>query len=403
MDPQVSADRATPRVARSCEVSVVLPCLNEAETLEACIVAAQQGLRAADCVGEVVVADNGSTDGSVAIAERCGARVVPVEIHGYGAALYFGARAAAGTFLVMGDSDDSYDFSQISAFVERMRAGDDVVIGNRFQGGIERGAMPLKNRYLGNPVLSGLGRVLFRSHIGDFHCGLRALTRTAFDRMELRTTGMEFASEMIIKAAVLGLRISEVPTTLRRDGRSRRPHLRPWRDGWRHLRYMLLCSPRWLFLYPGAASMALGLAVGGWLLVGPRTVHGVTLDIHTLMYAGVATLVGYQAVLFAIFARVFATQQRLLPPTRQLERAYEYFTLETGLASGAFLCIVGVAFTLLEVVRWRSTGFGPLSPTRAMRIVTLAAVSFTMGAQTIFASFFLSILGLGVRIYTPTD
>lgn len=376
-----------------------MPCLNEAETLEACIEAARKGIVSAGAAGEVIVADNGSTDGSIAIAERCGARVVPVSIRGYGAALYFGARAAAGRFIVMGDSDESYDFSRISDFVNRMRAGDDVVIGNRFQGGIAEGAMPFKNRYLGNPVLSSLGRLLFRSDIGDFHCGLRGLTHEAFDRMELRTTGMEFASEMIIKAEVLGMRVSEVPTTLRPDGRSRRPHLRPWRDGWRHLRYMLLCSPRWLFLYPGALIMLTGIAVGAWLLAGPRRVAGVTLDIHTLMYAGVATLVGYQAVLFAIFARVFATQQRLLPRSPELERAFEYFTLETGLASGAALCIAGIILTLIEVLRWRSTGFGNLDPTHAMRVVTLAAMSFTLGAQTIFASFFLSILGLGVRIY----
>ena len=213
---------------------------------------------------------------------------------------------------------------------------------------------------------------------------------------------MEFASEMIIKAAGLDMQVSEVPTTLRPDGRSRRPHLRPWRDGWRHLRFMLLCSPRWLFLFPGAASMAVGIAVGAWLLGGPRTVRGVTLDIHTLMYAGVATLVGYQAVLFAVFARVFATQHRLLPPSVELERAFKYFTLETGLTSGALLCIAGIALTLFEVARWRGTGFGPLNPTYAMRVVTLAAVSFTIGAQTIFASFFLSILGLGVRIYETT-
>jgi glycosyltransferase involved in cell wall biosynthesis len=398
-----AASRPSPTGTPAPEVSIVMPCLNEAETLEACIVAAQRGLVAAGCAGEIIVADNGSTDGSTAIAERLGARVVPVALRGYGAALYFGARAAAGRFIVMGDSDDSYDFSQISSFIERMRAGDDVVIGNRFEGGIAPGAMPFKNRYLGNPVLSAVGRTLFRSRIGDFHCGLRALTRDAFAKLELRTTGMEFASEIVIKAAVLGLRVSEVPTPLRRDGRSRRPHLRPWRDGWRHLRYMLLCSPRWLFLYPGAMLMAVGIAVGAWLFAGPRLVGSVTLDIHTLMYAAVATLVGYQAVLFAIFARVFATQHRLLPRSPQLERAFEYFTLETGLAAGAALCIAGVALTLLEVARWRSTGFGPLNPTTAMRVVTLAAVSFTLGAQTVFASFFLSILGLGVRIYESVD
>ena len=247
---------------RALELSILMPCLNEAETLEGCIRAAGGWLSSSGCAGEIVVADNGSTDGSVEIAERCGARVVHVPMRGYGAALYFGSRAAPGRYIIMGDSDLSYDFSDLSPFVDRLRAGDDLVMGNRFRGGIAPGAMPLKNRYFGNPLLSALGRLFFRAPIGDFYCGLRGFSKEAFERMDLRTTGMEFASEMVIKATVLGMRISEVPTTLQPDGRSRRPHLRPWRDGWRGLRYMLLCSPRWLFLYPGLAAMMVGVASG---------------------------------------------------------------------------------------------------------------------------------------------
>jgi glycosyltransferase involved in cell wall biosynthesis len=315
-----------------------MPCLNEAETLEGCIRAAGGWLSSSGCAGEIVAADNGSTDGSVEIAERCGARVVHVPMRGYGAALYFGSRAALGRYIIMGDSDLSYDFSHLSPFVDRLRAGDDLVMGNRFLGGIARGAMPLKNRYSGNPLPSALGRLFFRAPIGDFYCGLRGFGQDAFERMDLRTTGMEFASEMVIKATVLGMRISEVPTTLQPDGRSPKPHLRPWLDGWRGLRYMLLCSPRWLFLYPGLAAMFVGVAVGAWLFVSPRRIGHATLDVHTLLYCGVFVLLGYQAILFSVFSRLYAAQHRLLPPSRRLEAASA--TFDFAFSSGVFHRVV---------------------------------------------------------------
>ena len=381
------------------EVSILMPCLNEAETLEGCLRAAGSWLSSSGCPGEIVVADNGSTDGSVEIAERCGARVVHVPMRGYGAALYFGSRATRGRYVIMGDSDLSYDFSDLSPFVDRLRAGDDLVMGNRFRGGIAQGAMPLKNRYFGNPLLSALGRLFFRAPVGDFYCGLRGFSKEAFERMDLRTTGMEFASEMVIKATVLGMRISEVPTTLRPDGRSRRPHLRPWRDGWRGLRYMLLCSPRWLFLYPGLVAMIFGVAIGAWLFVSPRRIGHATLDVHTLLYCGVFVLLGYQAILFAVFSRLFASQHRLLPPSPGLEAAFRHLTLESGLLAGGALLIVGLGLSVAEVLKWRAAAFGPLEVEQTMRVVTLAAVALTLGVQTIFASFFLSVLGLSVRTF----
>jgi glycosyltransferase involved in cell wall biosynthesis len=383
------------------ELSIVLPCLNEAETLEICIRKARGWLMAARCDGELVVADNGSTDGSIEIAERCGARVVRVTMRGYGAALYFGSRAARGRFIIIGDADDSYDFSSLSPFIELLRSGYDLVMGNRFRGGIMPGAMPWKNRHLGNPVLSWVGRLFFHSPAQDFHCGLRGYTRDAFERMDLRTTGMEFASEMVIKATLLGLRIAEVPTVLHPDGRSRAPHLRPWRDGWRHLRFMLLYSPRWLFLYPGGALAAVGLLVGAWLLGGPRQVGDAALDVHTLLYSAVAVLLGYQAILFAVFARIFAMTHGLLPRQKSLERLFKYITLETGLAVGFGLLTIGLGASLVAFLGWRDTGYGPLSVQHTLRVVIPAALAITLGAQTIFASFFLSVLGLNVRRLSP--
>jgi hypothetical protein len=301
----------------------------------------------------------------------------------------------------MGDADHSYDFSNLTPFIEQLSRGDELVMGNRFRGGIHRGAMPLKNRYFGNPLLSALGRLFFRAPIGDFYCGLRAFRRDSFDRLDMRTSGMEFASEMVIKATVLRLRISEVPTILRKDGRSRPPHLRPWRDGWRGLRYMLLCSPRWLFLYPGALAMLVGLTLGTWLFISPRRIGVATLDVHTLLYAGVAILLGYQAILFAVFARLFASQHRLLPPSPQLERAFLHVTLETGLVAGFLAIAIGFALSLFEFLHWRALGYGNLDGETTMRVVTLAGVCLTLGVQTIFASFFLSVLGLTVRQYGP--
>ena len=380
--------------AETIEVSVVMPCLNEAETLENCILKAQRAMREANISGEVVIADNGSTDGSVEIAERLGARVVNVRAKGYGNALMGGIAAASGTYVVMGDADDSYDFGHIPRFVEELRKGVDVVMGNRFRGGIEPGAMPLLHKYLGNPVLSAVGKLLFKSPVGDFHCGLRGFSRTAFARMGLRTTGMEFASEIVVKASLLGMSFAEVPTSLSPDGRSRAPHLRTWRDGWRHLRFLLLYSPRWLFLYPGLALMLLGVGLGLWLLPGPRTVGGVTLDVHTLVYGAAFVLLGFQAIAFACFTKIFAISEGLLPADPALDKLFRYITLEVGLAVGVILTLVGLGTSIYAVSGWGAQHFGMLDYSRTMRIVIPAALCLTLGAQTIFASFFLSVLGM---------
>lgn len=385
------------RQTESLELSVVMPCLNEAETLEVCIRKAQRAMEEAKIAGEVVIADNGSSDGSVEIAERLGARVVHVKARGYGNALLGGISAAYGKYVVMGDADDSYDFGHIPKFVEQLRKGTDVVMGNRFRGGIEPGAMPFLHRYLGNPVLSGIGKLLFKSPIGDFHCGLRGFSKAAFARMELRTTGMEFASEMVVKASLLGLSIAEVPTRLSPDGRSRPPHLRTWRDGWRHLRFLLLYSPRWLFLYPGMALMLIGCLLAVWLLPGPRVVGSVTFDVHTLVYAAAFVLLGFQAIAFAVFTKVFAISEGLLPADPTLDSLFQYITLEIGLAVGALLGIAGLATSVYALSAWGSKHFGALDYAHTMRLVIPAALFLTLGAQTIFASFFMSVLGLRRR------
>jgi glycosyltransferase involved in cell wall biosynthesis len=379
------------------EVSVVMPCLNEAETLGICIGKAQRALREAKVAGEIVVADNGSSDGSVEIAERLGARLVHVKAHGYGNALMGGIAAASGKYIVMGDADDSYNFGHIMQFVEQLRKGADVVMGNRFKGGIEPGAMPFLHKYLGNPVLSGIGKLLFKSPIGDFHCGLRGFSKTAFARMGLRTTGMEFASEMVVKAALLGLSVAEVPTTLSPDGRGRPPHLHTWRDGWRHLRFLLLYSPRWLFLYPGTALVLVGSLLGLWLLPAPRLVGNVTFDVHTLVYAAAFVLLGFQAIAFAVFTKFFAISEGLLPPDPTLDKLFQYITLEVGLAIGALLTTAGLAISLYAVGAWENKHFGALDYSHTMRLVIPGALFLTLGAQTIFASFFMSVLGLRRR------
>jgi len=373
-----------------------MPCLNEVETLGTCIRKAQRALRDANVTGEVVIADNGSTDGSVEIAERLGARVVHVQAKGYGSALMGGIAAAAGKYIVM-DADDSYDFGHVPRFVEELRKGSDLVMGNRFQGGIQKGAMPTLHRYIGNPVLTRVGRVLFRSTVGDFHCGLRAFRKDAYERMGLRTTGMEFASEMVVKATLLRMRIAEVPTTLGPDGRSRAPHLRTWRDGWRHLRFLLLYSPRWLFLYPGVALMLLGVVLGAWLLPASRILAGVRFDVHTLLYAAVFILLGFQAIVFAVFTKIFAVSEGLLPPDPTLDKAFDYITLEVGLAVGALLILVGLGMSVFAVGFWKSRHFGDLDYAHAMRLVIPASLFLTLGVQTVFASFFLSVLGLRRR------
>jgi glycosyltransferase involved in cell wall biosynthesis len=388
---EISGDRSV------VEVSIVMPCLNEAETLAVCIQKAQASLQELGVRGEIIIADNGSTDGSQKIAGSLGARVVDVTAKGYGNALLGGISAAAGGYVIMGDADDSYDFSSLGPFIEKLRAGFDLVMGNRFRGGIKPGAMPPLHRYLGNPVLTFVGQLFFRSPVGDFHCGLRGFSKAAFTKLDLRTTGMEFASEMVVKATLQKMRITEVPTTLAKDGRSRPPHLRSWRDGWRHLRFLLLYSPRWLFLYPGALLMGIGLLAGLYLLPAPRVVGGVVFDVHTLLYAAIAILIGFQAIVFATFTKVFAISEGLLPADPRLDKVMEFVSLESGLIVGLILILLGLAISIYAVVFWDQQSFGPLQPTHTLRFVIPAVTSLMLGCQVLLASFFLSILGLRRR------
>ena len=376
------------------ELSILMPCLNEAETLAICIKKAQKALDELDVAGEIIIADNGSTDGSPEIAAGLGARVIHVAEKGYGSALLGGIKAARGKYIIMGDADDSYDFTKLGPFLESLRAGYELVMGNRFKGGIAPEAMPRLHRYLGNPVLTGIGRLFFNSPCGDFHCGLRGFSKAAIQRLDLRTTGMEFASETVVKASLHGLRITEVPTTLSVDGRSRAPHLRSWRDGWRHLRFLLLYSPRWLFLYPGLFLMLFGAVVSGWLLVGPRVIDGITFDVHTLLYAAVAIIIGYQTVIFAIFTKVFAITEGLLPEDPRLTTMFRHVQLETGIIAGTLLLVAGIGLSVYALSFWSATSFGPLDPSRTLRLVIPAATLITVGLQTVLSSFFLSILGL---------
>jgi len=376
------------------EVSVVMPCLNEAETLATCIAKARRALDEAKIRAEIIVADNGSTDGSQGLATASGARVVHVSAPGYGSALMGGIAAARGQYVIMGDADDSYDFSDLMPFVVRLRAGDDLVMGNRFTGGVRRGAMPASHRYLGNPLLTAIGRLFFQSPCGDFHCGLRGFNKAAVIQLDLRTTGMEFASEMVVKATLHGLRITEVPTTLSPAGRSRPPHLHTWRDGWRHLRFLLLYSPRWLFLYPGVLLMLGGAAVGAWLQPGPRTVGGVTFDVHTLVYAAMSILVGFQAIAFAVFTKVFAISEGLLPEDPRLSKVFRWVTLEVGLIVGAVGVLIGLAGSVRALGFWGEHAFGQLDPSHTLRTVIPAVTCLTLGCQIVFSSFFLSVLGL---------
>jgi glycosyltransferase involved in cell wall biosynthesis len=393
--PVKTRDRRLRVAAPAVEVSIVMPCLNEAETLAGCIRAAQEAIERLELRAEVLVADNGSTDGSLEIAERLGARVVRVPQRGYGSALAAGIAAARGRFVIMGDSDLSYDFSAIGPFVDRLREGYKLVMGNRFRGRIEPGAMPALHQFFGNPLLSFLGRLFFRSRIGDFYCGLRGFEKAAFERIGLYMTGMEFASEMVVKATLHGLRMTEVPIVLRPDGRSRKPYLRSWHDGWRGLRFMLLFSPRWLFLIPGAAMFGGGAVVSAWLLPGPRRLGpSFGLDIHTLLVASFACLLGYQLIAFALFTKIFAIREGFHPPHRTLFMLFRYVKLETGLLTGAAMTLAGAALLFAAVWGWGAVGFGALNPEVTMRQLIPAVVLLAMGMQTIFASFFISILGI---------
>jgi hypothetical protein len=379
-----------------CELSILMPCLDEAETLPTCIQKAKTFLDRSGVVGEVVVADNGSTDGSQEIARSLGARVVDVDRKGYGAALMGGIRAARGRFVIMGDSDNSYDFGKLDPFLDRLRAGDELVMGNRFRGGIQPGAMPALHRYLGNPVLSTIGRLLFRSPCGDFHCGLRGFRKAAIERLDLRTTGMEFASEMVVKATLHGLKISEVPTTLSPAGRSRPPHLNSWRDGWRHLRFLLMFSPRWLFVVPGATLILIGLLLMVMVLPAPLTVAKITFDVHTLVGAAGMIVIGTQMITFGVLAKQHGINEGLLPQDPRITTVLRVFNLERVIVLGVVLFAAGAGGLLIAVARWRAVSFGDLDYTVTMRIVIPAVTAMATGVQVVISGFMSSILALKV-------
>jgi glycosyltransferase involved in cell wall biosynthesis len=376
------------------ELTVLMPCLNEAETLARCIDKARRYISRSGIDAEVMIADNGSTDGSQQIAREHGATVIDVPAKGYGSALMAGIQAASGRFVIMGDSDDSYDFSDLDPFVDKLREGNELVMGNRFQGGIKPGAMPALHRYLGNPVLTTIGRVFFHSPCGDFHCGLRGFSRDAILGLDLQSPGMEFASEMVVKATLNGLSITEVPTTLSPDGRSRPPHLRSWRDGWRHLRFLLLFSPRWLFLYPGLFLSIAGLLTMAWLLPGPRTIGAVTLDIHTLLYAAMAIIVGVQSVGFWAFANVHGMHEGLLPPNPRLRDLIGFVTIERGLLVAACLLLIGLALGVVAVSSWSNVAFGLLDPSHTMRFAIPSATCIVLAFEIAYGAFVLNVLGL---------
>lgn len=374
------------------ELTILMPCLNEAETLETCIRKAKGYLEASGVKGEVMIADNGSTDGSQEIAQRLGAVVVPVAQRGYGAALIAGITAARGRFVIMGDSDDSYDFARLDGFVSRLRAGADLVMGNRFKGGIAKGAMPPLHRYLGNPVLSTIGRVLYRTPVGDFHCGLRGFSRAAILKLGLTSPGMEFASEMVMKASLAGLNIAEVPTTLSPDGRSRPPHLRSWRDGWRHLKLLLTFAPFSIFLYPGLLLLGLGAMLFLPLLFAPVTLGGVTLDTGTMIFAATFIITGFQLVWFHALARLFAVQMNLLPTSPRFERLRARLSVDAACQIGAVFLLMAVLATLGAVGLWASRGFGSLEPGTITRTASLVAVLAALGMQSVTNGFLWGLL-----------
>jgi glycosyltransferase involved in cell wall biosynthesis len=383
--------------APALELSIVMPCLNEAETLAICIKKALKFLADNNVVGEVVIADNGSNDGSQQIANALGARVVHVEGRGYGAALTGGIAAAHGKYVAMADADDSYDFLGLMPFVERLRGGADLVMGNRFQGGIAPGAMPALHRFLGNPVLSFVGRLFYNAPIGDFHCGLRAFSREAILDLNLSTTGMEFASEMVVKATLRHLKIEEVPTTLVPDGRSRAPHLRSWHDGWRHLKFLLTFAPKWLFLYPGCAALLAGLVTLGWLLPGAQSVSGIEFGVHTFLFAAGACLIGLQLVCFAIVARVFGIRERYWPSSAAVERAQRLLSVDRGCIVGGACLVTSIGLAVAAVATWAGANYGAMDPAELMRLAIPSVLLGCGGLQIMFTSFLLSLMQQPVR------
>ena len=397
LNPSATLDRPTQQSHESDqhEVSIVLPCLNEARTLEACLRKANLAIATHQLNAEIIVADNGSEDGSQAIALRCGARVIPVEERGYGAALMAGITQATGTYVIMADADDSYDFTAIFPFVTKLREGSDLVMGCRLPkagGTISPGAMPWLHRWLGNPVLSGIGRMFFHCPVTDFHCGMRAFRRSTIESLDLRATGMEFASEMVIKATVMGARITEIPITLHKDGRDRRPHLRTWRDGWRHLRFMLLYCPRWLFVLPGLFLFLTGMVGGTLLLTGPLNLGRVTFDTNTLLVAAMGTLVGFNLMTFGIFSKTFAISAGFLPKDTFFTKVFQFLSLEIGIFLGTITSLGGLALLVLGVLYWQSHNFGALSYPESLRLVIPGTTMLTLGIEMIFSSFLLSLL-----------
>ena len=384
---------ADPAAARP-EVSVVLPCLNEARTVATCVEKASASLRSMGVVHEVVVADNGSTDGSQELALAAGARVVHVARRGYGAALRTGIAEARGRYVLMADADDSYALHDCAPFVLALRGGGGLVMGNRFAGGIEPGAMPPLHRYLGNPVLSFVGRLFFRIPVRDFHCGMRAFDRDKAVALDLRSSGMEFASELVVKFALAGHQVTEVPTSLSKDGRDRPPHLRSWRDGWRHLRFLLLFSPRWLFLYPGALLSVLGALLTARLALGPLSVGPAVLDIQSMLFASAAVVIGVQALLLAVLSRTYASMRGMLPPSRQLQHVSHPQALEWGVAAGLLLLLGGITGVAVAVTSWASGDFGPLDVSDSMRLAIPSALCLSVGAEVLMASFFIGLLHL---------
>jgi hypothetical protein len=386
------ADRDVEVADRDVELTVLMPCLNEAETVATCVAKAVAFLTDHDIDGEVVVADNGSTDGSQQVAEAAGARVLRIPERGYGSALLGGIGAARGKYVIMGDADDSYDFAALMPFIDRLRAGADLVMGNRFWGGIAPGAMPALHRYLGNPVLSFVGRLFFRIKVGDFHCGLRGFRRDSALSVGLQSPGMEFASEMVVRATLAGQRVEEVPTTLSPDGRSRPPHLRSWRDGWRHLRFLLLFSPRWLFLIPGATLLAVGMVLSVAVLPGPLMLGGITLDVNTLVVASGMVVIGFQAVLCALFAQVYACAEGFLPEGPKLNRVMAAWSLERGLRVAGLLASAGLTGLIISLAHWHDTGFRGLNYDSSLRLVTPSVTALVISCQVILGTFFLGVL-----------
>lgn len=379
------------------ELTILMPCLNEAETIEVCINKAKQFLEANEIDGEILIADNGSSDGSDKIAASLGARVIHVAQKGYGSALIAGCENAMGDYVIMGDADDSYDFLHLMPFVDKLREGYELVMGNRFAGGIEKGAMPPLHRYLGNPVLSFIGRLFYKSKIRDFHCGLRGYKRESIQSLGLKTSGMEYASEMVVMAELAGLKIAEVPTTLKKDGRSRAPHLKSFRDGWRHLKFLFMYCPNWLFLYPGILLVIVGVLGEGILAAcGTFSIGKVVFGIHTLLYSMLFLILGVNIVFFYVFTKLYAEQSEFIPRNSAID-FWTTVSIDKGIFVGILMAVIGLVISIIALVYWKNTGFGSLIPEAVMRIVIPAATLIEVGVETVFASFFMGILRIERR------